>query len=78
MSQYPIAIYRPWFRQLFTYVIPLGCVTYFPVIAVLGRPDPLGSPLRFQQLAPLAGVLFLTVALQVWKVGVWHYRSTGS
>jgi ABC-2 type transport system permease protein len=78
MSQYPIAIYRPWFRQFFTYVIPLACVNYFPVLAVLHRRDPLGSPEVFQWLAPLAGVAFLMVALQVWKFGVRHYRSTGS
>jgi ABC-2 type transport system permease protein len=78
MSQYPLAIYRPWFRQVFTYLIPLGCVTYFPVVAVLDRPDPLGTSTLFQWLAPLAGVAFLLVALQAWKVGVWHYRSTGS
>jgi viologen exporter family transport system permease protein len=78
MSQYPIPIYRPWFRQIFTYVIPLGCVTYFPVLAVLDRPDPLGTSTLLQTLAPLAGVAFLLVALQAWKLGVRHYRSTGS
>jgi ABC-2 type transport system permease protein len=78
MSQYPVAIYRPWFRQFFTFVIPLACVNYFPVIAVLRRKDPLGSPALFQWLAPLAGIAFLAVALQVWKFGVRHYRSTGS
>lgn len=78
MSQYPLAIYRPWFRRVFTYLIPLGCVTYFPVLAVLDRPDPLGTSALFQALAPLAGVAFLLVALQTWKVGVRHYRSTGS
>ncbi len=78
MSQYPIAIYRPWFRRVFTYVIPLACVNYFPVVAVLGRPDPLGTPRILQWLAPLAGVAFLGISLQFWKIGVRHYRSTGS
>jgi ABC-2 type transport system permease protein len=78
MSQYPIVIYRPWFRQFFTYVIPLACVSYFPVIAVLQRNDPLGTPEVFHWLAPFAGVVFLSVSLQVWKFGVKRYRSTGS
>jgi ABC-2 type transport system permease protein len=78
MSQYPIAIYRPWFRRVFTYVIPLACINYFPVVAVLGRPDPLGTPRILQWLAPLAGVAFLGISLQFWKIGVRHYRSTGS
>jgi ABC-2 type transport system permease protein len=78
MCQYPIAIYRPWFRQFFTIVIPLACVNYFPVLAILHRNDPLGSPVLLQWLAPLAGVAFLMVALQLWRFGVLHYRSTGS
>ena len=77
-AQYPIVIYRPWFRKFFTFVVPLACVNYFPTLAVLGRPDPLGTPVLFQWLAPVVGVAFLIAALQVWKVGVRHYRSTGS
>ena len=78
MSQYPIAIYRSWFRRVFTFVIPLACINYFPGVAILGRPDPLGTPVMVQWLAPLAGPLFLVVSLQVWKFGVRHYQSTGS
>jgi ABC-2 type transport system permease protein len=78
MSQYPLPIYRSWFRGLFTYVIPLGCVTYLPGVAILGRPDPLGTPVVVQWLAPLAGPAFLLLALAVWRLGVRHYRSTGS
>ena len=75
MSQYPVTIYRPWFREFFTYVIPLACVTYYPVVAVLGKRD---APLVVHAIAPLAGMVFLMVALQTWRVGVRHYRSTGS
>jgi ABC-2 type transport system permease protein len=46
MSQYPLEIYRPWFRRFFLFVIPLGCVSYLPGVAILGRPDPLGTPVR--------------------------------
>jgi ABC-2 type transport system permease protein len=78
MSQYPLAIYRSWFRALFTYAIPLGCVNYFPGVAILGRADPLGTPAFVGWIAPLAGPVFLTLCLQVWRIGVRHYRSTGS
>jgi ABC-2 type transport system permease protein len=78
MSQYPLAIYRPWFRQFFTFVIPFACINYLPGVAILGRPDPLGTPAVLQWISPLAGPLFLLMALQVWKFGVRHYQSTGS
>jgi ABC-2 type transport system permease protein len=77
-AQYPLPIYRQWFRRFFTYVVPLATVAYFPVIAVIGKQDPLGTPLLFQYLAPLTGVAFLLLSLQAWKLGVRHYRSTGS
>ncbi len=77
-AQYPLTIYRPWFRRFFTGVIPLACINYFPVLAILGRPDPLGTPPLFQWASPGVGILFLVVALQIWKIGVRHYHSTGS
>jgi ABC-2 type transport system permease protein len=78
MSQYPLEIYRPWFRRFFIFVIPLGCINYLPGIAILGRPDPLGTPVLLQWLAPMAGPIFLLACLQVWTLGVRRYQSTGS
>jgi ABC-2 type transport system permease protein len=77
-AQYPIAIYRTWFRKLFTFVVPLAAVSYFPGLAVLGKADPLGSSRLFQCLAPLCGPAFLALSLLVWRIGVQHYQSTGS
>lgn len=78
MSQYPLAIFRSWFRKLFTYVIPLACVNYFPGLVILGRADPLGTPAYIGWTAPLAGPMFMLLGLQAWRIGVRHYRSTGS
>jgi ABC-2 type transport system permease protein len=78
MSQYPLAIYRAWFRALFIYVFPLGCAIYFPAVTILGRPDPIGAPPILGWIAPLVGPVFLIVCLQIWQIGVRHYRSTGS
>lgn len=77
-AQYPMAIYQPALRRFFTLVVPLACVTYFPIVALLGIEDPLGTSRTFQQVAPLAGVFFLWGSLQLWKYGVKHYTSTGS
>jgi ABC-2 type transport system permease protein len=77
-TQYPIAIYRTWFRKFFTYVVPLAAVSYFPGLAVLGKADPLGTGRLFQCLSPLAGPAFLGLSLLVWRIGVRHYQSTGS
>jgi ABC-2 type transport system permease protein len=77
-AQYPLTVYRPWFRQFFTWAVPLACAAYFPAHAILGRPDVLGTPPLWHWLSPLVGFLFLLITLQVWRLGVRKYRSTGS
>jgi ABC-2 type transport system permease protein len=77
-AQYPLSIYQPWFRRFFLYVVPLGCVSYLPAIAILGRVDPLGFSPYAGWVSPLAGVAFLGIGLAVWRVGVRSYMSTGS
>ena len=77
-AQYPLSIYHVAFRRLFTFLIPLACIGYFPVVAVLGIDDRLGTGRAFQALAPLAGFAFLGLALVLWQIGVRRYTSTGS
>lgn len=75
-AQYPLSIYRGWFRQFFTFVIPLACVSYFPALVLLGRVSTNAAWLC--AAAPLVGIFFLAASLAVWRIGVRHYRSTGS
>lgn len=75
MAQYPLNIYARWVTVFFTFVIPFGCVNYLPMLYILGRAD---GPAAGYMALPLAGALFLLPCLLVWRVGVRHYRSTGS
>ena len=77
-AQFPLTIYRPWFQRFFTFIVPLACLNYFPGLAILGRADALGTPAIFQWVSPLIGGIFLVACMQVWKLGVRHYASTGS
>ncbi|MCU6710351.1 ABC-2 family transporter protein [Paenibacillus sp. J5C_2022] len=75
MAQYPLHIYeRPVFK-FFTFIIPFGCVTYYPLLYLLDKEE--GS-LLLGILTPLGGALFLLPCLLVWRAGVKHYHSTGS
>ena len=76
-AQFPLSIYRPWFRSFFTFVVPLATINYFPAKAILNLN---GSPTAslVSWLSPLAGLAFLLVCLQFWRIGVRHYTSTGS
>lgn len=76
-AQYPLTIYTEGFRRFFTWVIPLAFLGYVPGLAILGRPERLG-PEWLAWASPAIGVVFLLVCLQGWRIGVRHYRSTGS
>lgn len=77
-AQYPLNVYAPWLRTFLIYIVPIGCVAYFPVVGVLGRHDPLGAPDWFLGISPLVGFFFLALALRIWGIGVRRYASTGS
>jgi ABC-2 type transport system permease protein len=77
-AQYPLSIYHAWLQKFFLFVVPLACVAFVPVLGVLGRAERLGwGPVQVW-LAPLAGPLFLAVALRIWRLGVRKYGSTGT
>ena len=75
MAQYPLNIYEKWVTRFFTFIIPFGCVSYLPLMYLLDKRD--GSML-LPMLLPLGGALFLVPCLLIWRIGVRHYRSTGS
>ncbi len=77
-AQYPLNIYAAWFRRVLTFGLPLACVAYYPVLAILKRPDPLGAPDWFLPLAPIAGFAFLGLSFVAWRAGMARYASTGS
>jgi len=72
-AQYPMNIYQKWFQKIFIFVIPIGSVSYFPLVAILREQNMI---LGF--LAPLIGVLFFVVSLGCFHIGIRYYCSTGS
>ena len=79
LTQYPLSIYGDFLRALFTFVIPMAFINYYPTLWLLGKPDPLGlpiGPLAF--LAPFICWLMFALGIATWRRGVKHYASTGS
>ena len=77
-AQYPLNIYAAWFRRFLTFGVPLACVAYYPVLAILKRADPLGAPDWILPFTPVAGFVFLALSFLAWRAGVARYTSTGS
>ena len=77
-TSYPVTVYSGVLRTLFAYCVGFAFVAYYPALALLGRPDPLGSPAWVAWSSPLVAVAAAGIAAVVWRFGVRHYRSTGS
>lgn len=71
------ARYHVYLRQgaarLTTWILPLACVQYYPLLYLLGKNDRL-----LYAFTPLAGFVFFVPCWLFWKFGLRHYRSTGS
>lgn len=70
---YPLAVYGRGVLSFFTYVVPLALCQYYPLLYLLGHTEE-----SWYLLLPLAGPLFLLPCYGVWRLGVRHFRSTGS
>jgi ABC-2 type transport system permease protein len=77
-TSYPVTLYQGWFRAAFAYGLGFAFVCYQPALALLGRADPLGLPSWAGYAAPLVAVPAVGAAAAVWRLGIRHYRSTGS
>jgi ABC-2 type transport system permease protein len=77
-TTYPINVYSGLFRRLFAYSLGFAFVAYYPALALLGRPDPLGLPGWVGWASPVVSITAAGIAGLAWRFGVRHYRSTGS
>jgi ABC-2 type transport system permease protein len=73
-SQYPTTIFDGFFRFLFTYIIPIGFVAFYPAQLLLRPQD--ASWLVY--VSPIVGIVFFMLAYKVWTWGVNSYIGTGS
>lgn len=78
MAEFPLDIFAGWMKRLFAFVIPVAFVNYFPAAFILGKADTFGLPRFVQLLSPVVALVMLGMTHVVWKMGLRHYRSTGS
>lgn len=77
-TTYPMTAYEGVFRRVFAFALGFGFVAYYPALALLGRDDPLGLPGWVGWVAPAVALPAAALAAVMWRIGVRHYRSTGS
>lgn len=72
--KYPVTIFNPLFRFLFTFIIPIAFISYYPSQIFL-RPEKT-TPLVW--ISPVIGILFFLMAYKLWIKGARSYSGTGS
>ncbi len=73
-AKYPASIFDGFFKLLFTFVIPIAFIAYYPALVLL-RPDEI--PL-LSRISPLIGILFFYLSYKFWMLGARKYEGTGS
>lgn len=72
-AKYPISIYGTCLKAVFTYIVPIGFVSYYPTLVLLGKM----SCSNLLEAVGITGMLLLLSSC-VWKKGVEYYSGTGS
>ena len=78
VMSYPIYIFQRPIRWIFTYLVPVALMSYFPAVYILDKHDPFESPMIVSFLAPLVAISMVFLAIRFWHFGIKNYQSTGS
>lgn len=72
-GKYPVNVYGKKMLLITTFIVPYALVQYYPLLYILEKSS---NPVLI--FIPLAAVLFLLPSYLLWRVGVRHYKSSGS
>lgn len=72
-GKYPLNVYGKGVLRFCTFVVPYSLFQYYPFLYLIDRVDT-----WYSMLLPIVGCIFLLPCLLLWRVGVRHYKSTGS
>ncbi len=73
-SPYPMTIFDGAFRFTFTFLLPIGFISFYPSQMFL-RPEEMNPLVYF---SPLMGMVLFAITYWIWTKGVNNYTGTGS
>ena len=78
-TRYPISIYSRGVRLFLSFVFPFAFMNYFPATFLLHKTDgALSLAPQIGLLTPLVGAAWFSLSYAFWRVGINHYKGTGS
>ncbi|HEX7171170.1 MAG TPA: ABC-2 family transporter protein [Candidatus Limnocylindria bacterium] len=76
-GNYPMSIFGSVLAWTFTFLLPLAFVAYLPATVLLNRAAELQVTPLLAYAAPLAGVIWLAVAIRLFNSQLGNYQSAG-
>ena len=73
-ARYPITIFNGVFRVVFTFIIPIAFMAYYPSLEFLTDKE----PAFLTYFTPVYGVIFFYLSYKFWMFGARRYSGTGS
>ena len=73
-SHFPMSVFSDGFKFLFTFVLPVGLIAYYPVNVIING----GNVLLSAGALTIASIIFITLAYYLWLKGTARYEGTGS
>lgn len=72
LGQYPMKIYKKIIFLSFTFIIPLTPINYYPIEYIFNGGH------WYYALMPFVVLIFFMISTLIFKIGLNHYKSTGS
>ena len=73
-AKYPVTIFNDVFKFIFTFILPVAFMAYYPSLAIL-RPDDVPV---LTWLSPVLGILAFYGSYKLWMKGASKYDGSGS
>lgn len=74
-GRYPLTIFNKVLKFLFTFILPIGFIAYYPAGFFMGKQ---GSETVLTYLSPIIGAVFFLVSCKIWEFFAERYAGTGS
>ncbi|MBM7572326.1 ABC transporter permease [Aquibacillus albus] len=73
-GRYPVDIYNQVIRFILTWILPFAFVGVYPSAYFLGKEE----WYSYAFMTPVIGIVFFTISVFVWNIGVTKYRGAGN
>jgi ABC-2 type transport system permease protein len=77
-TMYPLTIYPKSIQIIFTFILPLGWITFYPATTILAKSGGFVLPIGMPMMTLIIGIICFSLACAVFCRGMKLYESSGT